>query len=136
MAVAIVSWNADQFLSSMADKVARGMNLAVAALAQDASSLVNVPGDGASSAPGEPPRKQSATLRANIDSHVEKDGNEVRGYFGVRKEVAYALRLELGFASVDSLGRHYHQAPRPFLRPTLFNNRDRIVQTIVGAASK
>jgi hypothetical protein len=27
--------------------------------------------------------------------------------------------LELGFVGVDSLGRHYHQAPFPHFRPAL-----------------
>jgi hypothetical protein len=36
---------------------------------------------------------------------------------------------------VDSLGRHYHQAPRPFLRPTLFNNWARVISIITSAAN-
>ncbi len=29
----------------------------------------------------------------------------------------YARRIEFGFVGVDSLGRHYNQAPRPYMRP-------------------
>jgi hypothetical protein len=29
----------------------------------------------------------------------------------------YARRIELGFSGPDSLGRVYHQAPRPYVRP-------------------
>ena len=32
-------------------------------------------------------------------------------------EPAYARRVEYGFAGTDSLGRHYHQAPEPYMRP-------------------
>ncbi len=32
---------------------------------------------------------------------------------------AYAMRIEFGFVGVDSLGRHYNQAPRSFVRTTL-----------------
>lgn len=32
-------------------------------------------------------------------------------------EPPYARRIELGFIGVDSLGRHYHQAPEPYMRP-------------------
>jgi len=30
----------------------------------------------------------------------------------------YSRRLELGFEGADSLGRVYHQAPKPYVRPT------------------
>lgn len=32
-------------------------------------------------------------------------------------EPPYARRLEFGFIGVDSLGRHYHQPPYPYMRP-------------------
>lgn len=31
----------------------------------------------------------------------------------------YAMRVEYGFVGIDSLGRHYNQAPRAFVRGTL-----------------
>ena len=30
---------------------------------------------------------------------------------------AYARRIEFGFVGLDSLGRYYNQAPRPYMRP-------------------
>lgn len=126
----IISWNADLVIAAVADKVERGMNLCVAALATEASQMVSVPGGGRASAPGQPPALQSGTLAANIGYEVERGADEIRGCFGVRADVAYALRLELGFAGLDSLGRHYNQAPRPFLRPALLSNREMILELI------
>jgi len=127
---AILVWNGGPFLASIADRVEIGMNLATAAVADDARSLVGVAGGGEPSAPGEPPRMQRGTLQANIGASVERDAYAVRGFIGVRDNVAYALRLELGFVGVDSIGRHYNQAPRPFLRPALLRNFDRVVAII------
>lgn len=42
----------------------------------------------------------------------------------------YARRLELGFSGTDSRGRTYHQSPRPFLRPALDDNEDRVVAEV------
>ena len=42
----------------------------------------------------------------------------------------YAMRLEKGFNDTDSLGRRYHQQPRPFLRPALDENTDEIEKAI------
>jgi hypothetical protein len=36
---------------------------------------------------------------------------------------AYARRLELGFIGTDSLGRHYHQPPFPYMRPARDNKQ-------------
>lgn len=134
MADPIITWNAGGILDSVGDKVERGMNLAVAFLVAEASNLVTVPGLGEPSAPGQPPLLQSGTLHANMDFEVERRSDAIHGFFGVRNDVAYALRLELGFVGVDSLGRHYDQAPRPFLRPALLRNRDRIIQILASEA--
>lgn len=40
----------------------------------------------------------------------------------VGSSAEYARRLELGFMGTDSRGRHYHQGPRPYLRPALDDN--------------
>lgn len=39
-------------------------------------------------------------------------------------EPPYARRIELGFIGVDSLGRHYHQAPEPYMRPAFDDEKD------------
>lgn len=44
--------------------------------------------------------------------------------------VVYGPRIEYGFAGADSLGRIYNQAPRPYLRPALEENKDAILREI------
>jgi hypothetical protein len=44
---------------------------------------------------------------------------------------AYARRIELGFVGVDSLGRNYHQAPQPYMRPAFEEQKEAAHETIV-----
>lgn len=37
-------------------------------------------------------------------------------------EPPYARRVEYGFVGTDSLGRHYHQAAQPYMRPAFDDN--------------
>ena len=46
-------------------------------------------------------------------------------------EPPYARRIEFGFVGTDSLGRHYHQAAQPYMRPA-FDEK----QTDAAAAVK
>lgn len=39
-------------------------------------------------------------------------------------EPAYARRIEYGFIGVDSLGRHYHQAAQPYMRPSFDSKKE------------
>jgi len=57
---------------------------------------------------------------------VSKTRNRVEVAVGSSAE--YARRLELGFTGTDSLGRQYHQSPRPYIRPALVANRNNIEQ--------
>jgi len=76
------------------------------------------------SKPGEPPFAQSSTLQSNIDYEIDKSRKDAPGLFlGVIDGVEYARRLEFG-------GRYIKK--RPYLRPTIFRNRDKIFQKIVG----
>jgi Bacteriophage HK97-gp10, putative tail-component len=43
-------------------------------------------------------------------------------------EPPYARRIELGFIGIDSLGRHYHQAPEPYMRPAFDEQKDAALQ--------
>jgi HK97 gp10 family phage protein len=43
---------------------------------------------------------------------------------------AYARRIEYGFIGTDSLGRNYHQAPQPYVRPAADNTRDAVMETL------
>lgn len=42
----------------------------------------------------------------------------------------YARRVEYGFIGVDSLGRHYHQEPRPYMRPAFMARQDEAAAAI------
>ena len=80
------------------------------------------------SLPGEPPKKVTSRLFQSIAQAVIVLPTEVIGAYGTNVE--YALRLELGFVGTDSLGRRYDQAPRPYIRPALQNNRVRIAKML------
>lgn len=45
-------------------------------------------------------------------------------------EPPYARRIEMGFVGQDSLGRHYHQAAQPYMRPAYANKQDEARQMI------
>ena len=81
------------------------------------------------SAPGEAPASDSGNLVNNITAVY----NLEEGWGEVQANTEYAMRLEYGFVGEDSLGRSYDQAPRPFLRPALVNQRDAIVNNLVVA---
>lgn len=56
----------------------------------------------------------------------ERRGNAVVVFVGTN--VPYAARIEFGFAGQDSLGRTYSQAAKPYLRPALDNNLNKVIQ--------
>ena len=70
-----------------------------AALAVQASGMVRTP-------------VQSGTLRRSW--HTTSVGPYEAN---VGPTMIYARRIELGFEGPDSLGRVYHQAPKPYVRP-------------------
>lgn len=79
---------------------------------------------------GEPPHKVSADLQRSIIEDVADEKDSVVGRVG--SSSVYAPRLEFGFRGTDSLGRSIAQGPRPFMRPGLFNNLEK-VRAILGA---
>lgn len=95
------------------------MRLAVAHGKGATQRLLNVGNaDGSNpSIPPEPPKKVTARLFQSIATRVKTNSREVVGSIGTNVE--YARRLELGFTGTDALGRNYNQAPRPFLRRML-----------------
>jgi hypothetical protein len=46
--------------------------------------------------------------------HIERQGNQRL----VGSGAPYGRRLEFGFMGTDALGRSYHQAPQPHVRPS------------------
>ncbi len=135
MSNGIRSWNAGVIVGKSAEQVQRGMNRALAFCEGYAKDLVSVPNsDGSNpSKPGEPPHRVTGILRANISFEPAViEGTVVRGRLGVLKGPAsdYAHRLEEGFVGEDSLGRNIDQAPRPYLRPSILRNREKIVELV------
>lgn len=55
--------------------------------------------------------------------------DEAANKYGFEPE--YARRVELGFIGTDSLGRHYHQPPFPYMRPARDNKQDEAKDAIV-----
>lgn len=47
----------------------------------------------------------------------------MRCVVGIGTNVPYARRLEYGFVGADKLGRVYNQAPHPYIRPAMDENR-------------
>jgi hypothetical protein len=45
-------------------------------------------------------------------------------------EPAYARRIEYGFIGYDSLGRYYHNAAQPFMRPAWDGRHQEVYETI------
>lgn len=73
----------------------------------------------------------TGTLRRSIHTEVTAGDGEASALVGT--DVPYARRLEFGFVGADRLGRHYNQAARPYLRPALDNNRERVSELISRA---
>lgn len=48
----------------------------------------------------------------------------------VGTDLAYAARIEFGFMGADSLGRTFHQAAQPYLRPAWDANLGRLEETV------
>lgn len=85
------------------------------------------------SRPGEPPHVLLGRLRQSITHRVFKRAGVWIASVGTNVE--YARRLELGFVGTDRLGRNINQAPRPYLRPAIVNNRAQILRLITRAAA-
>lgn len=88
------------------------------------------------SAPGEIPHVGTSALRNSISHKVATTAmsREISAYVGAFNGpgAKYARRLELGFYGVDSKGRNYAQAPRPFLQPGVLKNKSKIIKIIRG----
>lgn len=74
---------------------------------------------------------RTGTLRRSI--HVEVEAGKGHAEASVGTDVPYGARIEFGFDGKDSLGREYHQPPRPYLRPALDENMDTAAQEIGDA---
>jgi hypothetical protein len=130
-----MTWNGGTVLKAANGSIVRGMTNAVIFLEGEARRLISRSNRGGDdpSAPGEPPKRVSGQLFAAVSHAVASDDSGVHGFIGVVKGSqanAYAARLEFGYQGTDSLGRNVNQAPRPWLRPTVLRNREKIVELI------
>lgn len=84
-----------------------------------------------SSAPGEAPAVMLSNLITSIDYQITTD--ELDEFIvQVGTVIEYAARLEFGFSDVDSMGRRYNTAPRPYFRSTYLEEREKIKGIIGG----
>jgi HK97 gp10 family phage protein len=81
------------------------------------------------SAAGETPSVDTGVLVNSISTWTESQSNDSIT-MGIGSGIVYAARLEFGFMETDSLGRKYNMQPRPYMRPAVDNNVDKINQTI------
>jgi HK97 gp10 family phage protein len=51
-------------------------------------------------------------------------------------EPAYARRIEYGFIGTDSLGRNYHQAAQPYMRPAFDSQQEAAQEAIKDAITR
>ncbi|MHB8483864.1 MAG: HK97-gp10 family putative phage morphogenesis protein [Nitrospiria bacterium] len=76
---------------------------------------------------------EGGRLKASIKKEVLTKGFHITGRVYVdEKDVPYAKRIEFGFIGKDSLGRMYHQAPRPFIRPAWDLNKVAVDKILKG----
>ena len=71
---------------------------------------------------------KSGNLRRSIHHEVTTEQGQVEAIVGTNVE--YARRMEYGFAGRDSRGRLYNQPAKPYLRPALEENRERVIREI------
>lgn len=70
----------------------------------------------------------SGNLRRSIHYRTFDLARGVEAIVGT--DVEYARRIEYGFAGRDSRGRLYNQPAKPYLRPALEENRERVIREI------
>lgn len=69
---------------------------------------------------------KTGTLRRDIRPEIVENGVVMVG-----TSVPYGRRIEMGFIGRDSLGRNYHQAARPFLRPAWDEKKGESIAEII-----
>jgi hypothetical protein len=137
--MAIVSWTPENVINATAQQLERGMTLGMLAVHATVVKKLSIGqpvtrtksgrlvGLGPSTPP-DPPHVLTGRLRQSIAWEVERTETAVIGRVGTN--VVYARRLELGFVGTDAAGRNINQAPRPYLRPSLEENRTEILRRL------
>jgi HK97 gp10 family phage protein len=126
------TWNGDQYLKELEEKLARNVERAAIHLVNEIKENLNISGDpfkassGASgvhyknenpSQPGEMPHKMLGDLQRSITYEIEADKLSAK----VGTNIDYGAWLELGTSKM---------AARPYLRPTLAQEQDTIKNII------
>lgn len=131
----ITAWHADKVEAAALKEQERRMALAVEYVRGMVRRKINRGNRRGNnpSLPGEPPKKVSGDLFRSIATKVARGTGRFAVYGVVGSNLPYARRLELGFVGMDKAGRRYDQQPRPYLRPSIAENRDAI-KRILGAS--
>jgi hypothetical protein len=133
----IKAWYGDEVNFIVRNHVKRGMRQAVQLAVKIAKEKVNrsqptkAVGSGRigldPSKPGEPPKVVTSHLKRNIRGKVKSSPNMVQGFIG--GNLVYMRALELGSRASRS-GYGGVLRPRPFLRPTILENRPMLLKVI------
>ena len=88
------------------------------------------------SKPGDAPNTDTGNLIRNIRVSSGK-GTARRGYYAtVKVTTPYAMRMEYGGSHIAGNGRTIQNRPRPFMRPALAANKDKIEDMVMAAIRK
>jgi hypothetical protein len=98
----------DSELQAALDALMGRLNLASKAIVVKGALAMQTAGMGKT-------RVVSGTLRRSW--HTEEIGAGAIYSARVGPTAIYARRIELGFRGTDSIGRHYNQAPKPYVKP-------------------
>lgn len=82
------------------------------------------------STPPDPPHTLTGRLKQSISHDVIRKPREIVARVGTNVE--YAHRLEMGFVDKDKAGRNVSQAPRPYLRKAIWDNKAKILRMLSG----
>ena len=77
---------------------------------------------------------KSGTLRRSIHHEITVL-TPTQCNIAIAPDRPYARRLEFGFVGTDSLGRRYHQAARPYMRPAFDSKQDESRKEMKAAAA-
>lgn len=81
------------------------------------------------SRPRTPPKKVTARLFQSIKGVTKREDGQPVGYVGTNVE--YGRALELGYTGRDTKGRRRNLAARPYLRPVVLFQKDKIKEIII-----
>lgn len=119
----------EQEFNAALDALAARVQLAGRKLAMEAALLVEAEAKRVASS-GIFAHPTGTTKRSIHSEPMTGDVNAYKAQVG--PSTVYSRRLELGFDGPDSLGRVFHQRPRPFMRP----GRQNALPKVLGLARR